>query len=81
MRARKSGDAVRIEVSDRGLGVENPEKIFEPFFTTKESGMGMGLAICRSIVESHGGKLWVESNDDGGATFVFTLPIGAASAS
>jgi len=80
VRAGKNGNVVQIEVSDRGRGVENPEKIFEPFFTTKESGMGMGLAICRSIVESHGGKLLVEDNDDGGATFVFTLPIGASSA-
>lgn len=66
---------VRIAVSDHGPGVEFPDRIFEPFFTTKENGMGMGLAICRSIVESHGGRLWVEKNEPTGATFIFTLPI------
>lgn len=71
---------VQIEISDRGPGVDIPERIFEPFFTTKEQGMGMGLAICRSIVESHGGRLWVEANKPHGSTFIFTLPIGEAAA-
>jgi PAS domain S-box-containing protein len=75
MRARLIGDEVQTEISDRGPGVECPDKIFEPFFTTKGNGMGMGLAICRSIVESHGGRLWAEGNEPHGATFVFTLPI------
>jgi hypothetical protein len=75
VRVRRLGDAVRTEISDRGQGVKFPDKIFEPFFTTSENGMGMGLAICRSIVESHGGRLWVEGNERGGATFIFTLPI------
>ncbi len=75
MRVRRIGDVVQTEISDRGPGVELPEKIFEPFLTTKEHGMGMGLAICRSIVESHGGRLWAERNEPNGATFVFTLPV------
>jgi signal transduction histidine kinase len=70
-------DAVRVRISDRGPGVEFPDRVFQPFFTTKESGMGMGLAICRSIVESHGGHLWAEENEPHGASFIFTLPIEA----
>jgi PAS domain S-box-containing protein len=75
IRVHRVEDEIRIEISDRGRGVEFPERIFEPFFTTKEHGMGMGLAICRSIVESHGGRLWAENNEPQGATFIFTLPI------
>lgn len=71
---RAAGD-VQVRVSDLGAGVAFPERIFEPFFTTRESGMGMGLAICRSIIESHGGRLWIESNQPRGAIFVFTLPV------
>jgi hypothetical protein len=75
MRVRRMGDVVQTEIRDRGQGVELPDRIFEPFFTTKQNGMGMGLAICRTIVESHGGRLWVENNDPPGATFIFTLPV------
>ncbi|MEE3101512.1 MAG: PAS domain-containing protein, partial [Pseudomonadota bacterium] len=78
--ARAEDDAVRVEVSDRGKGIAAPERIFEPFFTTKEKGMGMGLAICRSIVESHGGRLWTEAGEGQGAVFVFTLPAAAQAA-
>ncbi|MNU02360.1 Sensor protein FixL [compost metagenome] len=70
-------DTIQIAVSDLGKGVEFPDRIFEPFFTTKDDGMGMGLAICRSIVEAHGGRLWAEKNDPQGTTFIFTLPIEA----
>jgi len=80
LRVRRADDTVRTEISDRGPGVDLPEKMFEAFFTTKEHGMGMGLAICRSIVESHDGRLWAERNDPCGATFVFTLPVRAGAA-
>jgi PAS domain S-box-containing protein len=75
--ARRMGDVIQIKVSDRGQGIEDTDRIFEPFFTTKGEGMGMGLAICRSIVESHGGRLCAEKNEPNGATFVFTLPVEA----
>jgi PAS domain S-box-containing protein len=77
VRVHQDAEAIRTEISDRGGGFEHSDKIFEPFFTTKEHGMGMGLAICRSIIESHAGKLWAEKNESHGATFIFTLPIEA----
>jgi PAS domain S-box-containing protein len=72
---RRMDDAVRIAVTDCGPPVNLPETIFEPFYSTKAQGMGMGLAICRSMVEAHGGRLWVEKSAPQGATFVFTLPV------
>jgi PAS domain S-box-containing protein len=68
-------DTVVITVQDSGIGIDsqNLEKIFDPFHTTKSQGMGMGLAISRSIVENHGGRLWVVPNEGPGATFQFTL--------
>jgi signal transduction histidine kinase len=68
-------DQILISAQDSGLGIdlENLEKIFDAFYTTKSQGMGMGLAISRSIVENHGGRLWAVSNDGPGATFQFTL--------
>lgn len=71
-------DAV-VEVSDSGPGfcLPNIDHIFLPFFTTKTNGMGLGLSICQSIVESHGGRVWAKNRTDGGATVGFTLPIQA----
>jgi signal transduction histidine kinase len=68
-------DKVLIAVQDSGIGFdrENLEKIFNAFYTTKSQGMGMGLAICRSIVENHGGRLWAAPNESHGVTFRFTL--------
>src|SRR2546422_4072553 len=74
--------AITISVQDRGIGLQagHTERIFEAFYTTKPHGMGMGLAISRSIIEAHGGRLWAESNRGPGATFSFRLPAAAASA-
>jgi PAS domain S-box-containing protein len=65
---------IRIEVRDRGAGISDPESIFDPLYTTKENGMGMGLSICRTIVQAHGGHLWAARNQDVGTTMAFTLP-------
>jgi signal transduction histidine kinase len=73
--AREGADAVLVEVRDQGVGMEIPERVFEAFFTTKENGMGMGLAICRSIIEAHYGRLWVASREGPGATVCFTIPL------
>jgi hypothetical protein len=72
-------DAVLVEVRDFGVGPANPDQVFDAFFTTKENGMGMGLAICRSIVEAHEGRLWASSEEAPGTTFSFTLPVKANS--
>jgi len=68
-------DKVLVAVQDSGIGIDrqNLAKIFDTFYTTKPQGMGMGLAISRSIVENHGGRLWAVPNDGPGATFQFTL--------
>jgi PAS domain S-box-containing protein len=70
---------VRVAVSDNGQGIDSQtaQHLFNAFSTTKPEGMGMGLAISRSIIEAHGGRLWTETNDEPGATFQFTLPIVA----
>jgi len=67
---------IRIEVIDRGRGIkkEDADKIFDPFFTTKERGVGLGLALCKRVVENHGGTISVENNPGGGSRFWFTLP-------
>jgi PAS domain S-box-containing protein len=73
--SRRNGEEALIQVRDHGFGSKDPTLMFEPFFTTKESGMGMGLSICRSIVEAHGGRIWATANEDAGMTFSFTLPL------
>ncbi len=78
VQTKQRGDReLEISVSDNGRGISEPlgERLFEPFFTTKAQGIGMGLAISRSIVESHGGRLWATPNRGEGTTFHFTLPI------
>lgn len=75
IRSRRDGmNEVLVEIWDCGGGVEDVERIFEPFFTTKENGMGMGLAICRSIIEAHDGRLRATKNQPRGTTLTFTLP-------
>ncbi|MGE5849211.1 MAG: ATP-binding protein [Candidatus Methylomirabilota bacterium] len=74
---------VRVAVRDAGVGIpeENLATVFEPFWTTKGQGMGLGLAVCRAIVESHEGAIWVEANQDRGVTFLFRLPANSTEAS
>jgi len=71
-------DGMLIQVIDNGPGVDDPERIFDSFMTTKEKGMGIGLAVSRSIVEAHGGRLWAENNKAGGAIFNVSLPLSHA---
>ena len=72
---QESPETVLVEVRDNGVGLESPDKVFEAFVTTKQNGMGMGLAICRSIVEAHNGRLWAVPAEGPGATFCFALPV------
>ena len=67
---------IRVAVCDSGPGIDpqHLQRVFEPFYTTKASGVGMGLSICRSIIEGHGGRLWAEANEPRGTIFQFTLP-------
>ncbi|MGZ6009153.1 MAG: two-component system sensor histidine kinase NtrB [Rhizomicrobium sp.] len=75
--SRVAPELVQVSVADTGPGISDDmtEKLFQPFVTTKAAGMGMGLSICRGIIEAHGGRLWLESNPDGGATFRFNVPV------
>ncbi len=72
-------DGMLVQVIDNGPGVHDPDRIFDAFMTTKKKGMGIGLAVSRSIVEAHGGRLWAENNKTGGATFNVALPLSYAS--
>jgi signal transduction histidine kinase len=73
---------VLVAVRDSGTGLAfDVDRMFTPLFTTKTNGMGMGLAISRSLVESHGGRLWAKPNSPHGAVFYFTLPVAARSSS
>jgi PAS domain S-box-containing protein len=80
VRSRLEGGHVSVSVSDTGVGLppEGSHRLFDAFFTTKPRGSGMGLAISRSIIESHRGRLWAAANEDRGATFHFTLPVEGA---
>jgi signal transduction histidine kinase len=73
---RDQSDQVVVAVKDSGIGIdtENVNRMFEPFYTTKSQGTGMGLSICRSIIEAHGGRIWASGHDGAGATFYFALP-------
>jgi C4-dicarboxylate-specific signal transduction histidine kinase len=74
-RQEESDVVVRVEDSGVGLDAGTADKIFNPFFTTKEHGIGVGLSICRSIIESHDGRMWASPRPSGGAIFQFALPI------
>jgi signal transduction histidine kinase len=80
---RDQSDRILVTVADAGIGIEseNLNRVFGAFHTTKPGGLGMGLAICRSIIEAHGGRLWAEANVPRGAIFRFTLPAVTASTS
>ena len=81
LRAERDDDFVRIEVADDGEGIppEHAERVFERFFrggdgAAQRTGAGLGLSICRAIVEAHGGRIWVEPGDGGGSRVCFTVP-------
>jgi signal transduction histidine kinase len=80
--AAPDGKEVVVAVDDSGTGIdmEDVDRLFQPLYTTKADGLGMGLAIARSIVEAHGGQLRASNKTGGGATFEFTLPASAAAA-
>jgi signal transduction histidine kinase len=69
-----NGVLVAVRDSEPDIDPERVERVFEAFYTTKSSGVGMGLSICRSIIDAHGGRLWVDANEPRGVLFQFTLP-------
>jgi signal transduction histidine kinase len=72
--SQTNGVLVAVRDSGPGIDPEHIERVFEAFYTTKSSGVGMGLSICRSIIDAHGGGLWADANEPRGAAFQFTLP-------
>ena len=77
IRREEGAHQLEITVRDNGPGIphDKRDRVFEPFFSTKPQGLGMGLPISRAIIESHGGRMWVDNNDGSGAVFRFTLPV------
>ena len=75
LRATTVPSGMLVQVVDNGPGVDDPDRIFDAFMTTKEKGMGIGLAVSRTIIEAHGGRLWAQNNRTGGATFNVALPL------
>ena len=73
----QNAEAILVEIRDSGTGLVDSERVYEAFYTTKEKGMGMGLSICRSIIEAHGGRLGTSHSQGPGTTFFFTLPLGS----
>jgi signal transduction histidine kinase len=65
---------VRVQDSGKGIDSANANRLFDAFYTTKSSGIGIGLSICRSIIEAHGGRIWASNHSNMGAVFQFTLP-------
>ena len=80
LRVTMDSKEVLVQVMDNGPGVDNPDRIFDAFATKKENGMGIGLAVSRTIVEAHGGRLWAENNTAGGASFNVALPLSVTRA-
>jgi signal transduction histidine kinase len=75
VRAKVIDDMLQVTVLDHGSGLADPGQLFQPFYTTKSEGMGMGLNICRSVIEQHRGHLWAEPNPEGGTLMRFRLPL------
>ena len=71
---KSNGVLVAVRDSGPGIDVKHVERVFEAFYTTKSGGVGMGLSICRSIINAHGGRLWAETNEPRSSVFQFTLP-------